>query len=92
MTTSNLSSALNTVSVPPLDSRFFSFALTTAALRPDFDSSALMTTIGAPLIMMTLPVRSSDASFIDYLLEVARLNVDGLCRGAGFHSKANDFS
>ena len=48
-----------------MDSRFFSFALTTAALRPDFESSALMTTIGASLIMMTLPVRSSDASFID---------------------------
>ena len=40
-------------------SRFLSFILTTAALRPDLLYSAFWTTSGSLPTMMTLPARSS---------------------------------
>src|SRR5690606_23123201 len=63
--TSNFSSALTAVSVPELFSRFLSLSLTTAELRPDLLYSARCTTIGSLPTMITLPVRSSWAVFID---------------------------
>src|SRR5690606_1467609 len=61
---SSLSSALNTVSVPAPVSRFFSFILTTAALRPDLLNSAFWITQGWPLMLATWPARNSCAVFI----------------------------
>src|SRR6185437_6048789 len=52
------------VSVPLPESRLRSFILTTDALRPDFENSAFCTTIGLAPIMMTLPARTSWASFM----------------------------
>src|SRR3990167_9551520 len=44
--------------------RFLNFILTTATLRPDLLYSAFCTTIGSLPIMITLPTRSSCASFM----------------------------
>src|SRR5438105_13686928 len=66
--TSYVSSARYTVSVPPPESRFLSFILTTDALRPDLVNSAFWTTIGLGPTMITLPARTSCASFISGFL------------------------
>src|ERR1700736_816159 len=63
-TTSNLSSALYTDSMLPLESRLRNFIFTTAELRPDLLYSAFCTTIASLPIITTLPVRSSCAVFI----------------------------
>src|ERR1700710_1649370 len=63
-TTSNLSSALYTDSMFPLDSRLRNFILTTAELRPDLLYSAFCTTMASLPIITTLPTRSSCAVFI----------------------------
>src|SRR5260370_42575630 len=63
-TTSNLSSALYTDSMLPLESRLRNFILTTAELRPDLLYSAFCTTMASLPIITTVPVRSSCAIFI----------------------------
>src|SRR5574343_381230 len=64
MICSNLSSALYTASEAAPVSRFLSFILTTAALRPDLLYSVFWTTSGSAPTIMTLPERSSCAVFI----------------------------
>src|SRR5471032_2946302 len=63
-TTSNLSSALYTDSMLPVESRLRNFIFTTAELRPDLLYSAFSTTMASLPIITTLPTRSSCAVFI----------------------------
>src|SRR5574343_959753 len=75
MICSNLSSALYTASEAAPDSRFLSFILTTAALRPDLLYSVFWTTSGSAPTIMTLPERSSCAVFIRDSLSQKKKNV-----------------
>src|SRR5574343_110452 len=75
MICSNLSSALYTASDAAPDSRFLSFILTTAALRPDLLYSVFWTTSGSAPTIMTLPERSSCAVFIRDSLSQKKKNV-----------------